>query len=80
MNTDNNRNIQNRKCSYENAEQEIEARHQVGAEVIKVYRKILPDLLKDLSKIEDPRNPQKIKHTHVMLMLYGILLYVFHVL
>lgn len=56
----------------------MEARHQTGAEVLKVYKKILPDLLKDLSKIEDPRNTQKTDHSFTMLMLYGILMFVFH--
>ena len=70
--------IQNRKCSYENAEQEMDARYEIGADVLKVYKKILPDLLKNLSKIDDYRNPLKIEHSLTMLMLYGILMFVFH--
>jgi hypothetical protein len=37
----------------------------------------LPSLLKRLNKIPDPRNPKKIKHTLTLLMLYGLLMFVF---
>ncbi len=37
----------------------------------------LPDLLKRLGQIPDPRNPKKLKHRLTVLMLYGILVFVF---
>lgn len=37
----------------------------------------LPSLLKRLNKIPDPRAPKKIKHTLTLLMLYGLLMFVF---
>lgn len=73
------RNILNRKCSFNSVEEEMQDRHQVGAEALKVYKKYLPDILKDLSKIKDPRNPKKVEHKLAMLMLYGILMFVFHI-
>ena len=73
------RNILNRKCGFQTAEEEIEYNHQVGGEALKVYKKYLPDILKDLASMNDPRNPRKIKHQQTMLMLYGILMFVFHI-
>jgi hypothetical protein len=78
MNKTNGRNIRNCKCSYLDPAQEMEARHETAEGVLKAYKKILPDILKDLSKIPDYRNPKKTKHTLTMLMLYGILMFVFH--
>jgi len=40
-------------------------------------RQQLPVLLKRLNKIPDPRNPNKLKHQFTVLMLYGILVFVF---
>jgi hypothetical protein len=72
------RNISNRKCQFASAKEEIEDRHEVAAETLKVYNRYLPDILKDLSEIEDPRNPKKMKHKLSLLMLYGIFVFVFH--
>ena len=72
------RNILNRKCEFETAMEEIDDRYEVAAEVLKVYSRYLPDILKDLSEIEDPRNPKKIDHKLSLLMLYGIFNFVFH--
>ncbi len=38
---------------------------------------LLPILLKRLSKIKDPRNPKKCKHKMTVIMIYGILTFVF---
>ena len=40
-------------------------------------RQQLPVLLKRLGKIPDPRNPNKLKHQLTVLMIYGILVFVF---
>lgn len=42
-----------------------------------MYRTQLPALLKKLARIPDPRNPKKSKHKLVVLMLYGILTFVY---
>ncbi len=72
------RNIMNRKCEFETAAEEIKNRHEIAAETMKVYMRYLPDILKDLSEIEDPRNPKKTMHKLSLLMLYGIFAFVFN--
>lgn len=42
-----------------------------------IMRRMLPVLLKRLRKIPDPRNPKKLKHQLTVLMLYGLLAFVF---
>jgi hypothetical protein len=37
----------------------MQERQKVVAEALKVYRRYLPGILKDLSQIEDPQNPKK---------------------
>ena len=67
----------NRTCRYKTVEEEQEARQDATTEQIRVFRATLPVLLKRLSSIDDPRNPRKIKHRHTLLMIYGILTFVF---
>lgn len=69
--------IPNSKSKYENVEEESEARMYAATEQFRVMRGRLPVLLKRLSKIEDPRNPKKIKYKMTLLMIYGILIFVF---
>lgn len=69
--------ISNHKCAYESVGEESSARNEAVCGQMRVFRAKLPVLLKQLSKIEDPRNPKKIKHKHTVLMLYGILTFVF---
>ena len=42
-----------------------------------IMRQMLPVLLGRLGKIPDPRNPNKLKHRLTVLMIYGILVFVF---
>lgn len=51
----------------------------VTVEHVRVYRNQLPVLLKRLAKIPDPRNPKKSKHKLTVLMLYGILTFVYQI-
>jgi hypothetical protein len=46
---------------------------------MRIVKAQLPKLLKDLSKIPDPRNPKKTKHRLTLLMLYGLLMFVFQI-
>jgi len=69
--------LTNRTCRYKTVEQEQSARQDATTEQIRVFRANLPALLTRLSKINDPRNPTKIKHRHTLLMIYGILTFVF---
>ena len=71
------RNIANRKSNYTTPEEEKVDKQMVVEETLKVYRKVLPVLFKRLSKIKDPRQPKKTKHKLTVLMIYGILMFVF---
>ena len=72
------RNILNRKSSFDSSEEEIQDRYETAGETLKAYTKYLPGILKDLSELKDPRNPKKVKHKLALLMLYGIFIFVFH--
>jgi hypothetical protein len=52
----------NKTSSYKDVEEERQARSEAVGEQVKVFRAMLPILLKRLSQIEDPRNPKKNKH------------------
>lgn len=69
--------ISNCKSELTTVEQEKQARQEAVEEVLKVYRCVLPTLLKRFEKIRDPRNPKTVKHKATVLMLYGILTFVF---
>ena len=65
-------------CSpFDTVEQECAGRFEALAGQAQVLRQQLPVLLKKLSKIPDPRDPKKTKHTLTVLMLYGILVFIF---
>lgn len=69
--------VSNRKSKYETVEEETQARLEAVTEEVRVFKANLPVLLKRLSRIPDPRNPKKIKHKLTVLMLYGILIFVY---
>jgi len=69
--------LPNRKSGYKTAEEEQEALQAVTEEKLKISYQLLSGLLKKLSRIPDPRNPKKIKHRITVMMLYGILLFMF---
>lgn len=69
--------IENGKSEWETVEEEKQARQETAEEQLRVYRSVLPRLLKRLAKIPDPRNPLLIRHKLTVLLLYGILMFVF---
>ena len=69
--------ISNSKSTYETVEEEYDARLEAATEQFRLLRAKLPVLLRRLSKIDDPRNPKKVKYTLTVLMIYGILIFVF---
>lgn len=69
--------LSNSKSEWTTVEQEKQARQQAIEAVLKVYRCVLPTLLRRFEKIRDPRNPKTVKHKSTVLMLYGILVFVF---
>jgi hypothetical protein len=58
-------------------EEEQAERQDATLMQLAVMRGLLPGLLKRLSRIKDPRNANKIKYQLTILMLYGILMFVF---
>lgn len=67
----------NSKCAQKTAEEEMEERQKKAEKATMIYRQMLPELLKKLSRIKDPRQPNKIDHKLTVLMVYGILLFVY---
>jgi DDE family transposase len=68
----------NSTCGYKTVEEEFLARNEIATNQIKIIRSQLPGLLKQLSKIKDPRNPKKSKYKLTVLMIYGIFMFVFN--
>jgi hypothetical protein len=68
----------NGKSEWATVEMEQQARQAAVEEQLRVYRSVLPTLLKRLGKIRDPPNPKTLRHKLTVLMLYGILTFVFH--
>ena len=65
-------------CStYATVEEEREARTQATTGQLAVLRQQLPHLLRRLSKIPDPRDPKRTKHQMTVLLIYGLLMFVF---
>lgn len=69
----------NSTCQYKTVEEEVYARNNAVTDQIKIIHSQLPALLKRLSRISDPRNPKKVKHKFTILMMYGILIFVFQI-
>lgn len=69
--------LPNRKSDLKTVAEEKQSVQTVTEAQLSVYRQLLPGLLKKLSRIPDPRSPKKIKHQMTVMMLYGILMFVF---
>ena len=67
----------NSKRPYQTIDEEQEARQDILGEQIKVWRRVLPTLLQKLSRIPDPRRPKSVKHKISVLMIFGLLAFVF---
>src|SRR5260370_19053429 len=65
--------IENGKSEWKTVEEEKQARQETAEEQLRVYRSLLPRLLRRLGKIPDPRNPLLIRHKLTGLFLYVIL-------
>jgi len=71
------RSVPNRLCPYQSEAEEQAAREAAVAGQVGVFRALLPKLLKDLSKIADGRQAKKVKHKLTVVLLYGLLSFVF---
>ncbi len=68
--------MSNRVREYASVDEERADRENVAVEFIDAIRPQLPALLASLAKIEDYRNPKKIKHQLTMVLFYGILCFI----
>jgi len=71
--------LPNRLNDLGSVEEEKGQRQETVEAALKVYRQLLPGLLCRLSRIKDPRVPGKVKHRLTVLMVYGILFFVYQV-
>lgn len=69
--------LSNRKCTWQTEEEERAERQAAVEGQVKVLRSQLPKLLCRLAKIKDPRNPETSKHKLTVLLLYGLLSFVY---
>jgi len=69
--------LPNRKSGYRSVEEESKAREKAVIEQVRIFRSKLSVLLEKLSCIPDPRHPKKIKHKLTVLIIYGILSFVY---
>ena len=67
----------NSTSHFETIDEEGDARTEAVTTLILLMRQLLPLLLRRFAKIPDPRNPNKLKHRLTVLMVYGILVFVF---
>jgi hypothetical protein len=67
----------NTKSPYASIEEERADRAEVLASQIRAWRSLLPTIIQRFSRIPDPRRPGSVKHSLVMLMIYGLLAFVF---
>lgn len=70
--------IPNRISSYDTKEEEQAARQDATINQLQVLRMQLPGILERLSKIKDHRDPKRIDHQLTMVLVYGMLSFVFH--
>lgn len=69
--------IPNRTSSHGSIQEEQAGREDATIEQVRVLRAQLPILLARLSKIPDVRDPKKIRHKLTVLLIYGILTFVY---
>ena len=72
--------IANGKSEWSSVEEERQARQHAVEQQLRVYRSVLPKVLKRFQQIPDPRNPKTIRHKSTVLLLYGILVFVFQMM
>jgi hypothetical protein len=70
--------LPNRKAPYQTRDEEKEARQKAAEAQLTAWRALLPDVLEKLSRIKDPRRPGSIRHRLIVLLVYGLLLFVYH--
>ncbi|MCY0880316.1 MAG: transposase family protein [Firmicutes bacterium] len=69
--------LPNTKVPYQTVAEEQAAREQAVTEQLKVWRQHLPAIFQKLGRIADPRRPGSVRHRVVVVLFYGLLLFVF---
>lgn len=69
--------VSNQKSPWRTLEAERAARQETIEVQASVFRTILPKLLGRLAQITDPRNPKTVKHKLTVVLLYGLLCFVY---
>jgi len=69
--------VSNSTCPYRTVAEEQAARADAVLEQAAVIRGRLPVLLRRFARIADPRDPRKIRHKHTVLLVYGVLMFVY---
>jgi hypothetical protein len=67
----------NAKRPYQTFDDEKAIRQEILSEQIKMWRRTLPGLINKFSRMPDPRRPKSIKHKMIVLMIFGLLAFVF---
>jgi len=67
----------NRKNPFTTVESEREFRSELLATQIRAWRNLLPKLIQKFSRIPDPRRTKSISHTITVLMMFGLLAFIF---
>jgi hypothetical protein len=70
-------NVSNRLSSWKTEEEEKAGREEAAGAQLRVWRALVDKLLADLAKIPDVRQPKKLKHKLTVLLLHGLLGFVF---
>ncbi len=68
---------QNSKCSHQTLEEMREAKANLLSPQLQTWRCLLPILIQQFAEIPDPRQPGKVQHKLTVLLLFGLLLFVF---
>lgn len=71
--------LPNRMSIFQTADEEMEDRQETVEKATMVYYRLLSGFLKKLSGIKDPRKSGKTKHKMTVLMIYGILMSMYHI-
>jgi hypothetical protein len=69
--------LPNRSSAFATVDEEQKAREDAVSKQMRLLRKELPALLAQLEQIPDPRDPKKARHKLTVLLLYGLLMFVF---
>src|SRR5690554_3788967 len=69
--------IKNNKSKLKTVEEEKELKHDIIDEQLKIYRNLLPEILQDLSRIKDYRDPKRTRHKITVVLLYGLLMFIY---